>query len=108
MSVACHCRGLGEGVQPRIGHVRAVRTVRFAAAVCVLALSATAARADHRDPTAATSLAVVGSVAAVGLIVPALAFSRDEWPAQVGLLAAIEVMPSAGQFYAGNYASPGL
>jgi hypothetical protein len=77
-------------------------------AIVVLCLSVSAARADERDPDTALVLTAGGTAVAVGIAIPAGSLHMKDWQVGVPLLAAIEVVPSVGHFYGGDYVSLGL
>lgn len=75
-------------------------------AACLLASSV--AHADERDPDTALELSVAGTAVAVGIAIPTGNLHNSDWKLGLPLLAVIDVVPSVGHFYAGDYLSPGL
>jgi hypothetical protein len=83
-----------------------MKTVSAVIALSLLAPSI--ARAEERDPDTALQLSIVGTLTAVVVAIPAGDLHNSDWKIGLPLLAAIEVLPSAGHIYAGDYVSPGL
>jgi hypothetical protein len=83
-----------------------------ALALVALLLPSTARAEDTselpRDPDNALYLSLVGTAAAAMLLVPVGGMKNEDWKVGLPMFALAELLPSAGQVYAGNYISGGL